>query len=169
MLSTFNIYIITKAYLQGSGLPLATKALRWKCAAAWLGWVHKGGHGKLHVLLSSSSCKGEVQCGWSKSINGSWKVIHLAVFLKPPGVGEVGMVRVSMCELAVRFGTLNSKIPRCSDVMYESRIWGEVVSSNTQHWVEYDLGSIPWFTLAMKCPRKGFRVPSCEIQVWAVG
>ena len=41
-LSTFNMYIITQAYLQGSWLPLSTKALGWRCAAAWLGWVHKG-------------------------------------------------------------------------------------------------------------------------------
>ena len=29
---------------------------------------------------------------------------------------------------AARLGTLNSKIPSLSDVVYESRIWGEVVS-----------------------------------------
>ena len=49
----------------------------------------------------------------------------LAVFLKPIEVGEVGMVRASMCEWAARFGTLNSRIPSHSDVAYESRIWGK--------------------------------------------
>ena len=77
------------------------------------------------------AARGEVQCGWFKLIRGSWKTTHLAVFLKPPGVGEVGMVRALMCEWATRFSTLNSKIPKCSDVTYESRIWGEVASWNT--------------------------------------
>ena len=60
---------------------------------------------------------GEVQCGRYRFIRGSQKVTHLVVFLKPLGSGEVGMVRASMCDCAARLGTLNSKIPRCSDVM----------------------------------------------------
>ena len=36
---------------------------------------------------------------WLVQVNeGSWKVMLLAVFLKPPGMGEVETVRVSMCE-----------------------------------------------------------------------
>ena len=35
--------------------------------------------------------------------------------------------------------------------------------------VGYDLGSAAWFTLSMKWPRKGFGIPSWEIQVWDVG
>ena len=53
----------------------------------------------------------EVLLGWSRSSRGSQKVTHLAVFLKPPGVGEVGTLRVSLWECAARFGTLNSQDP----------------------------------------------------------
>ena len=43
-------------------------------------------------------------------------MMHLVVFLEPPGVGEVATLRVSMWECATRFGGLNSKIPSLSDV-----------------------------------------------------
>ena len=65
------------------------------------------------------------------SMRGSWEVTLLAVCLKPPEMREVGTVRASMCEWATGFGTLNSRIPSHSGVAYESRIWGEVASSNT--------------------------------------
>ena len=39
-----------------------------------------------------------VQWGWSRLMSVSWKVTHLAIFLKPPGMGQVGTVRASMCE-----------------------------------------------------------------------
>ena len=45
---------------------------------------------------------------WMVQVSGSWKVMYFAVFLKPPEVGEVRMVKVSMCEWDARFGTLNS-------------------------------------------------------------
>ena len=54
-------------------------------------------------------------CGavWLVEVNwGSLKVMHLVVFLKPPGVGEVGTVRVSVWELAVRLGTLKFHDPQ---------------------------------------------------------
>ena len=76
-----------KTHLAGSMLPQANKAL--------------------HI---------RVLCGWSRSIKGSQKVMHLAVFLKPPGVGEVGTLRVSILECATRLGTLNSKTPGLSKV-----------------------------------------------------
>ena len=57
-----------------------------------------------------------MQCGWSRSIRGLEKVIHLAVFLEPPWGGELGTVRMSMWECAARLGTLNSRIPSLSDV-----------------------------------------------------
>ena len=38
------------------------------------------------------------------------------------------------------------------------------MSLNTQKQVGYDLGSVAWFPSAMKCPRKGCGLPSCEIQ-----
>ena len=41
---------------------------------------------------------GRMQCGWSWSLRGSWKVMLLAVFFEPPGMGEVGTVRASMCK-----------------------------------------------------------------------
>ena len=53
------------------------------------------------------------------------EVMLLAVFLKLPEVREVGTVRVSMCEWATIFGTLNSRIASHPEVVYESRIWGE--------------------------------------------
>ena len=40
----------------------------------------------------------------------------LVVFLKQPGLGLAGTVRVSMWNCAVRSGTLNSRIPRHFDV-----------------------------------------------------
>ena len=46
----------------------------------------------------------EMQCGWSRSIMGSWKVMHLVVLLKSPGLGEVGTVRASMCNCAQGWG-----------------------------------------------------------------
>ena len=64
---------------------------------------------------------GEMQCG--KVTGGSKKVMHLEVFLKPPGLG-VGMVKVSISDCAARLGTLNSRIPKHSDVAYESRKGG---------------------------------------------
>ena len=42
--------------------------------------------------------------------------MHLAVFLKPPGLVEVGTLRESMCDCATRIGTLNSRIPSHSEV-----------------------------------------------------
>ena len=73
-----------EAYLEGtcSGLPQATEALGLECAV-WLGKVYKG----------------------------VTKVMYLAVFLKPPRVGDVGTLRESTWECAARLGTLNSKIP----------------------------------------------------------
>ena len=59
-------------------------------------------------------------------------MMHLAVFLKPPGVGEVGTVRVSIWEWAIRLGTLNSQIPSLSDMSHK-RVGsvGKVASSKT--------------------------------------
>ena len=54
----------------------------------------------------------------------------LVVFHKPPGLGELGIVRVSMCECATGFGTLNSRISR----------------------VGHDLGWNVWLILAIKWP-----------------
>ena len=54
--------------------------------------------------------------GWSRSSRGSQKMMHWVVFLEPPGVGEVGTLRVSIWECATRFGILNSKVPSLSDV-----------------------------------------------------
>ena len=88
MLSTFDMCIITKAYLQGNSLPLAAKALEWG------------------VLLH----------GWAGSTRGPWKVTCFAVFLKLHGVGDKGKHRSSMCDVYGRFGTLNSKIPSLLDV-----------------------------------------------------
>ena len=75
----------------------------------------------------------EVLWGWSRSISGSWKMIHLAVFLKLPGAGEEGTLRLSIWDWdwATRLGTVISMIPSLSDVAYESRIRGEVASSKT--------------------------------------
>ena len=67
-----------------------------------------------------------VWCGWSRSVRGSLKVTHLAVFLKPPGEVEVG-----------KWGCLCGSGPWGWG---ESRIWGEMASSNMQNWVGYDLG-----------------------------
>ena len=50
-------------------------------------------------------------CSWSRYIRGSNKVTHLVVFLKPPGAGEEGTLRVSIWDCVARLGTLNSKIP----------------------------------------------------------
>ena len=36
-------------------------------------------------------------------------MMHLVVFLKSPGLGEVGRVRASMCDCAARLGTLISR------------------------------------------------------------
>ena len=49
-------------------------------------------------------------------LGGSWKVTHLAVFLKLPGEGEEGTHRASILDGATRFGTFNSKFPSLSDV-----------------------------------------------------
>ena len=49
--------------------------------------------------------EGMVQYGWSSVIRGSWKVMHLMVFLKLPGIGEVGTLRVFIWECATKFGT----------------------------------------------------------------
>ena len=57
--------------------------------------------------------------------------MHLAVFLKLSGLGKLGMVMGSIWDCAARLGTLNSMIPKCSNVAYESRMWGLVASSNT--------------------------------------
>ena len=73
--------------------------------------------------------RGEVHC--DKVIRGSWKVTCLTVFLKLPGLGELGMVMVLICDCAVKLGTLNSKIPKYSDAAYYNGIWGLVVSLNT--------------------------------------
>ena len=64
--------------------------------------------------LGELSQEGVVPCGWSRSIRGSQKVTHLAVFLKPPGLGDVGVVMACMCNCAAMLGTLNSRILRCS-------------------------------------------------------
>ena len=88
MLSTFNMYTITKAYLPGSSLPLATKALGWRSAATLLGCFHKG-------------------------VMGSDMFFSL---LEPQGVGNKGTIRSSIWEVVARFGTLNSKIPSLSNV-----------------------------------------------------
>ena len=71
----------------------------------------------------------EVHCG--RVIWGSQKVMQLVVFLKLPQLGELEMVMASMWDCAARLGTLNSRIPKCSDIAYKSRIWGLVASSNT--------------------------------------
>ena len=75
-------------------------------------------------------------------MRGSQKVTLLAVFFELLGVGDVGMVTATMCEWATRFGTLNPQIPSCSEVVYESRIWGDRASSNTKNQVGYDPGTI---------------------------
>ena len=69
----------------------------------------------------------EVQCGWA--MRGSWNVALLVVFLKLPGLGELGRVMASVCDCATRLGTLNSRIPKHSNAVYESRICGLVESS----------------------------------------
>ena len=69
-----------------------------------------------------------LHCG--KVIRGPWKVMHLAVFLKPPGLGELGTVTASMWNCAARLGPLNSRITKHSNVAYESMIWQLVASSN---------------------------------------
>ena len=47
-------------------------------------------------------------------------------------------------------GTLNSRMPSCSEAVYKSRILGEVASSNTQKQVGYNLSSVAWLTLVTK-------------------
>ena len=109
-----------------------------------------------------------MQCGWSRLMRGLQKVMHLAIFLRPPRGGEEGTVRVSMWECAARLGTLNSRIPSLSNVAWESTIWGEW-HPQTHRNMGYGLGNAMWLTSAMKWPRKGFGVPSWEILVWDVG
>ena len=67
-------------------------------------------------LLPLRPWVGGVMPGLSKSISGLWKVTCFAVFLKPPGVGEEGTLRISIWDCTARFGTLTSKIPSLSDV-----------------------------------------------------
>ena len=95
-----------------------------------------------------------MQCG--KVIRGSQKLTCLVVFLKPPGLGKLGMIMELIWDGAARLGTLNSRIPKCSDVTYESRIWGLVTSSNTLNYVGYGLGWVAWLMSVMKWPRKGW-------------
>ena len=52
---------------------------------------------------------GVAWCGWSRSVRGLQKLMHLAVLLKPPGEGEVETIRVSIWDCAAELGTL---IPR---------------------------------------------------------
>ena len=59
----------------------------------------------------------EALCDWSRSSKELQKVMHLVVYLKLPGVGEVVTLRVSMWECATKLGTLNSKIPSLSNVV----------------------------------------------------
>ena len=59
---------------------------------------------------------GVMWCGLSRSMRGLWKLMCLAVFLKPPQVGEVRILRVAIWDCAAKLGTLNSKIPSLSDV-----------------------------------------------------
>ena len=48
----------------------------------------------------------------SRSIRGSQKVMHLGVFLRAPGLGELGTVRASMfVNCPTRLGTLNFQNP----------------------------------------------------------
>ena len=86
MLSTFNMHVVTEAYLQGSSLPLTPRPL--------------GGGVLLHGFVGST--------------RGSKKVTCFAVFLELQGVGNAGTLRLSMWEVATRLGTLNSRIPSLS-------------------------------------------------------
>ena len=45
--------------------------------------------------------------------------------------GGFGMVMASACDWATRLGTLNSRIPKCSDVAQDSRMCRLVESSKT--------------------------------------
>ena len=118
-------------------------------------------------LLRGKCCREGVHCG--KVIRGPQKVAHLAVFLRPPVLGELEMVTASMWDCAVRLRTLNSRIPKKSDVVYDSRIWGLVASSDMYKHVGYNLGWVAWLTAVMKWTRKGWDLSSWEIQVWLVG
>ena len=58
----------------------------------------------LELLWRELPQGGDVHCG--RDIRRSGKVTHLAVFFKPPGLGEMGVVRASMCKCAARLGIL---------------------------------------------------------------
>ena len=109
---------------------------------------------------------GEAQHGWDSK--ESWKVMHLKLFLKPPWLEEEGVI-ASTCNWAAGLGTLNLRIPVCSDAVYNSRICGLVASSNTQNHDGYDLGWETFLTLAMNWPTKVWGLPSWEIQECMVG
>ena len=112
----------------GSGSVILGEGLLW--CVQLMTWVTKSLNWMEFVLvllrpLWRGNCHGKgVQCGWSRSIRGSWKVTLLAVFLMLPGLEVVWTVRASMCDNAVRLGTLNSRIPGHSDVVQDNRIWG---------------------------------------------
>ena len=80
--------VVTKTYLQGSSLPLATRALGQGSASAWLGCVHKGVNESDMFSSLPQTTRGR----------------------------DDGKLRSYMWELATRFGTLNSRIPSLSDV-----------------------------------------------------
>ena len=91
------------------------------------------------------------------------------VYLKPPGVEGLGRVTVSMCDWMTGLGTFNYKIPSHSDLAYEIRICGLVISSNTQKHMGYDLGWETCLMSATNWPRKGWHLPLWDIQEWLVG
>ena len=83
----------------------------------------------MYCLCSLPHAAGGLLCGWGS--RGSWNVTCLVVLLKPPGVEGLGRVTIPMCNWATRLGTLNSKIPGCSDVPYEIKICGLITPLNT--------------------------------------
>ena len=119
---------------------------------------------------------------------GSWKDTFFTVFLMPKdGMVFMGVVdargslkvtlffilmlrrvTASIQEREASLSTLNSRIFKQKDAVYDSRIWGLMESQKIlRKWVGYDLGSnLSYF--GHKLSWKGWRVPLWEIHVCEV-